>query len=152
MTTTHRAVRLAALLALGLLAACSTRYRYHGYVPLAEDLARIEIGRDTRESVAEIAGTPTAGGVLDEDGYYYVRSQFEHYAFYAPVEIDRQVLAITFTEAGVVRNIQRFGLEDGNVIVLEQRVTDDNIPDNTFIRQLLNNIGNVQAGQLLGEG
>ena len=144
-----RRLGLGLSLALGL-AACTASYRYHGYVPLPEDLARIEIGRDTRESVTEIAGPPTAGGVLDEDGFYYVRSQFRLYAFYAPQEIDRQVLAITFTLAGTVRNIQRFGLEDGRVVVLESRVTDDNVADRTFIRQLLRNFGNVDAGQLLG--
>ena len=147
---TLRRAGLAAALAAGV-AACSAQIRYHGYMPLPEDLAAIQVGVDTRETVAESVGTPTTGGVLNEGGYYYVRSRFRHFAFYEPEEVDRQVLAITFTPAGTVRNIERFGLEQGRVVVLDRRVTDDNIPDRTFIQQLLRNLGNFDAGSIIGE-
>lgn len=138
-------------LALGVMAltACTPLYRNHGYMPLAEDLAQITVGVDTPETVAQIAGTPTAGGVLNETGYYYVRSRFRHFGMLEPREIEREVLAITFTETGVVRNIERFGLSDGRVVTLERRVTDDNLRDTTFIRQLLGNIGQFDAGRLI---
>ncbi|GGL74439.1 outer membrane protein assembly factor BamE [Wenxinia marina] len=147
---TLRRAGLAVALAAGL-AACTAQIRYHGYMPLPEDLAALQVGIDTRETVAEAVGTPTTGGVLNEGGYYYVRSQFRHFAFYEPQEIDRQVLAITFTPAGVVRNIERFGLEQGRVVVLDRRVTDDNVPDRTFIQQLLRNFGNFDAATIMGD-
>ena len=135
-----------------VLTACVPLYRNHGYIPLPEDLAQIQVGVDTRDSVAEKVGTPTALGVLNEGGYYFVQSRFRLYGFLEPVEIERRVLAITFTDSGVVRNIESFGLEDGRVVVLTQRVTEDNIPDRTFIQQLLRNIGNFDAGAIFGEG
>jgi len=51
----------------------------------------------------------------------------------------------------VVRNIERFGLERGQVVTLSRRVTDDNIADTTFIRQLMGNLGRFNAGDFLGE-
>ena len=39
----------------------------------------------------------------------------------------REIVAITFDDSGVVRNIERFGLEDGNVVALSRRVTDSNV-------------------------
>lgn len=147
-TVTRRAALIAGVIGL---TACTPLYRNHGYVPLDEDLTAIAVGVDTRETVAASIGTPTAGGVLNNDGYYYVRSRFRHFGFLEPREIDREVLAISFTSAGVVQNIERFGLADGRVVALSRRVTDDNIRDTTFIRQLLGNIGNFDAGRLIGD-
>ncbi len=140
---------LALVLALGL-AACSATYRNHGYVPLEQDLAQIEVGRDTRETVAEKIGTPGTTGVIRETAWYYVAHRVEKFAYNEPEVIEREVLAVSFSANGRVRNIERFGLEDGEVIALNRRVTDDNIEGVSFIRQLLGNLGRVDAGSLLG--
>jgi len=146
----RRVARVAGLVVvLGAATACTTIYRDHGYIPLAEDLSALAIGVDTRETVAENVGTPTSGGVLDGSGYYFVASRFRHYAFLEPVEVEREVLAITFDDAGLLRNVERFALADGQVVTLSRRVTDDNIRDTTFIRQLLGALGNFDAGALI---
>lgn len=155
MTTIQpwKMLRSVALLGALLAAtACTPIIRNHGYIPLAEELSLIQVGVDTRESVIAAVGPPTAGGVLDGSGMYYVASQFRHFGAFAPQEIDREVLAISFDSAGVVTNIERFGLEDGNVVVLSRRVTDTGVRDSTFVRQLLGSIGRVNAGDFLGDG
>jgi len=149
----RRGLRGLALAAgFAVLSSCAPTYQNHGFIPFEEDLAQITVGVDTRETVLELAGTPTANGVVGEDVFYYVSSRFRHFAFLEPEEISREVLAISFDTAGRVRNIERFGLEDGQVVVLERRVTDDNLPDSTFLRQLLNSIGNFNPGAFLGSG
>ncbi|WP_108483974.1 outer membrane protein assembly factor BamE [Oceaniglobus ichthyenteri] len=142
----QRAVLLCAVLGV---AACSSVYRNHGYVPADDQLEVIEVGVDTRETVATAVGRPTSTGVLDAGGWYYVKSRFQHFGPRAPKEIDRQVLAISFTEGGVVENIERFGLEDGRVVVLSRRITDSNIKGIGFLRQLFGNLGNFSAGDFL---
>lgn len=143
-------VRLAigVVLMLGLTA-CSSTFRNHGYVPSEVELAEIEVGRDTRDTLAEKVGRPAAGGVVREDVWYYVQSRMENYAYRAPEVIERQVLAVSFSSNGRIKNIERFGLEDGQVIALNRRVTDSNIEGVSFIRQLMGNIGRVDAGTLL---
>lgn len=141
---------LAAVVAL-TLAACAPMERNHGYIPPETDLAQLVVGQDTRDSVVAAIGAPTASGVLEGGDFYYVQSRFRRIGPLAPQEIDRQVLAISFTEAGVLANIERFGLADGQVVALSRRVTDSNLRDTTFIRQLLGNIGNFDAGTLIGE-
>ena len=143
--------RVTIVAALGVAVACTPIIRYHGFIPEPEDLSRIVIGQDTRESVIAIAGPPTADGVLAGSDMYYVASTFRHFGAMAPREIDRQVLAISFDANGTVRNIERFTLEDGRVVVLSRRVTDDGIKDTTFLRQLLGNVGRLNAGDFLGE-
>ena len=140
------------LCALALvLSACSATYRNHGYVPTDTELSEVVVGVDTRETVADVIGRPTAGGVLTGSGYYYVQSRWENYAYRAPKVIDRQVVAISFDGDGVVENIERFTLEDGKVVALSRRVTDSNIKGISFLRQLLGNLGNFDAGQLFGD-
>ncbi len=112
----------------------------------------MQVGVDTRDSVAQVIGTPTAGGILDPSGYYYVASKFRHYGFFAPEEVDREVLAVRFTPSGTVSNIERFGLSEGRVVALSRRVTDDNIANVSFLRQLFGSLGNFDAGALLGDG
>ncbi len=58
---------------------------------------------------------------------------------------------MTFTEAGVVDGVGRYGLEDGRVIDISRRVTDSNIKGISYIRQLLGSIGRVRADDLLSD-
>ena len=136
------------LLAFGL-AACAAIYLDHGYVPEEVELATIEVGKDTRESVAEKIGRPSAAGLLNDLGWYYVRSRWEHKGARAPKEIDRQVVAVSFTEEGVVSNVERFGLERGKVVVLSRRVTDSNVKGMGLIRQLMGNLGRMRATDIV---
>ncbi|MFY0680466.1 MAG: outer membrane protein assembly factor BamE [Thalassovita sp.] len=150
MLVTGKKVRtLVAGVALFGLIGCSSTYRNHGYVPSEQELSEILVGVDTRDSVAESVGTPTISALVNDSAYFYVRSQVKHFAYRRPQETERQVVAIRFDSNGVVSNVERFGLEDGNVVALSRRVTDSNVQDKSFLRQLLGNIGNVSAGDFL---
>ena len=135
-------VGLAVMLA-GLIAACSATYRNHGYMPTDTDVEVLQIGVDTRETVAQAIGQPGTAGLLTSSGWYYVQSRFKHFTYNAPEEIDRQVLAVSFSDAGTVTNIERFGLEDGRVVVLSRRVTATNIKGVSFLRQLFGSFGRI---------
>jgi len=142
------AVRLrsaVAVLAVAGLMACTPIFRDHGYTPTDDQLAEVVVGVDTRDSVEGTLGRPSSAGLLDGSGLYYVSSRRRHFAWRAPQEIEREVVAISFDDDGVVTNIERFGLEDGNVVALSRRVTDTNIRGVTFIGQLLGNLGNLRA-------
>lgn len=136
------AVGLALIVTLGVTA-CAPTFRNHGYLPPEEDLAELAVGIDTRASVEDLVGPPTAGGLLEGGDYFYVRSRVRTFGPRRPEVVERQVLAITFDEAGVLQNIERFGLEDGRVVALSRRVTESGVTDTTFLRQLLGNIGRI---------
>jgi outer membrane protein assembly factor BamE (lipoprotein component of BamABCDE complex) len=136
------------LLAVSLVA-CTAVYRNHGYVPRDEDLEKVVVGTSTKQDVAKYVGRPSSMGLLTGAGWYYVGSRFRYYGMREPQEIERQVVAISFDDQDIVENVEHFGLEDGKVIVLSRRVTDSNIKGLSFLRQLLGNIGNLNAAQLL---
>lgn len=129
------------------LAACSAQVRHHGYAPDDAALAEIEVGRATQEDVAAAVGRPGTTGLMRGSGWYYVASERRHFAYREPQEVDRQVVAISFNDNGVVSNIERFGLEDGEVVALSRRVTDTGITGTTLLAQLMRNIGRFTAGQ-----
>ena len=140
-----------ALVLVALVAACAPVYRNHGYMPSEDELALVEVGKDTRESVGQKIGRPSTSGLLNDVGWFYVQSRYKHFGPREPKEIDRQVLAVTFNEAGTVQNIARYGLEDGRVVEISKRVTETNVKGLSFIQQILGNFGRVQAGDFLGE-
>ena len=142
--------RQAALAAIVLLAAsCTAIYRNHGYVPPDADLAQITVGRDTRDSVANLIGRPSAQGLLNDQGWYYVQSLFRTRGPAAPQEIDREVVAISFDDKGVVRNVERFGLDRGRVITLSRRVTESNIRGRSVLTQIFSNFGRLDPKEFI---
>lgn len=152
MGTRPGILRLAtALIALLVLASCSATFRNHGYIPPEEDLQNVIVGVDTRDTVASSVGRPGVQGILEESGWYYIRSRYRNYAWRAPEEIDRQVLAISFDDAGVVSNIETFGLERGRIVRLSRRVTTPNTQGVGFLRQAFGNLGRLNPGDFLGD-
>ena len=144
----NRFARSLVAFCLIFVAACTAQYRSHGYVPPEEDLQQLVIGVDTRATVDDVIGAPSASGLLSDGDYYYVRSRVREYGMKRPEVVDRQVLAISFAPNETIANIERFGLEDGNVVPLTRRVTDSSVVGNGLIRQLFGNIGNIDPTQL----
>ena len=143
--------RIAGTLLLGLvLTACSAEFRNHGYVPADDELSQLQIGVDTQADVASAVGRPTSTGVLGADAWYYVQSSFRHYGYRAPVEVDREVVAISYDGAGRLANVERFGLENGRVVPISRRVTERNVQGVGFLRQLFGNIGQFNPADFLG--
>ena len=134
------------ILALVLFIGCAPQPSFHGFAPSDEELAEIQVGRDTRETVAEKLGRPGAAGLMEGAGWYYVQSDWLRQGWRAPVEIDRQVVAVSFDASDRVTNIERFGIEDGQVVSLSRRVTDSGPTGGTLLRRLFGNLGRFAPG------
>ncbi|MDP5306756.1 outer membrane protein assembly factor BamE [Paracoccus spongiarum] len=144
-----RNLMILALVAMIGLAACAPVYRNHGFVPPDEDLAQVVVGQTSVAELPGLLGRPSAQGLLTGSGWYYVGSRWRHFGAYEPQEIDRQVVAIRLDAGGTVSNVERFGLERGRVVVLSRRVTEGSVTEISFIRQILGNLGNFQAGDFI---
>jgi outer membrane protein assembly factor BamE (lipoprotein component of BamABCDE complex) len=144
----------ASILALSLfvLAACSATYNNHGFVPPEDELAAIRIGVDTRETLSENIGVPTASGVMRDEAWFYAAYRVRNFAYRAPDIFERQIVAISFSDGGTVTNVERFGLEDGRIVQLSRRVTESSVQDVGFLRQILSNFGRINVGDALAGG
>jgi outer membrane protein assembly factor BamE (lipoprotein component of BamABCDE complex) len=142
-----RGFRLLGVGGVLLLAACTTQYRNHGYVPTEAEMARVDIG-DTKSDLETVIGRPSARALLQDDRWFYVRSRYRDYALRPPAEIDREVLVISFADDAVT-NVERYGLRNGRVVPLSRRVTSPTTAGVPLLEQLFGNIGRFNPGQLL---
>ncbi|MGA0228570.1 MAG: outer membrane protein assembly factor BamE [Paracoccaceae bacterium] len=140
---------LALVLVMATLAACGGQYRNHGYMPLAEDVDALIVGVDTRDSIIEVMGVPTTGGVLTEEAMYYVRSRVHHKGYVKPNEIQRDVLVLSFDKNQILRNVERFGIEKGKLIRLEHRVTEAPGGDRSILQQIIGSIGGFNPNSIV---
>lgn len=143
--------RAKTMLAIGLVvltAGCSATYQNHGYVPTDSDLLELVEGVDTKATVDDLIGPPSSAGLLAGGDYYYVRSRVKTLGMLRPEVIERQILAISFDDTDTIENIERFSLQDGNVVALSRRVTDSSVVGNGFWRQILGNFGNIDPSTL----
>ena len=146
----HRFAKPAAVLAaVAVLGACAADIRNHGYSPPQEDLARINVGVDTRGSVRRKIGRPGSTGIFNEQGWYYVSSQVEHYLYNDPRVIERKVVAVLFNENDVVAAVNTYGMEDGRIVDLETNTTPTYGRQLTILEQAFGNIG-VSAEDIFG--
>lgn len=146
-TGTRRGALTGLLVVSMILSACAAQFRNHGYLPNEEELSEVLVGIDTRDTVAETIGTPSTSGVLDGGDFYYVGDTVRTFGWQKPKVVDREIVAITFDADGVVQNIVRYGLEDGQVVPIVQRVTESSDGDISFLRKLFGNIGGLDLGQ-----
>ena len=144
----NRAKTLLALCFVVLTASCTSTYQNHGYVPTDSELAELVVGVDSRSTVDDTIGAPSSSGLLAGGDYYYVRSRVKTFGMFKPEVVERQVLAISFDDSGTIANIERFGLQDGNVVALSRRVTDSSVVGNGFWRQILGNFGNLNPSDI----
>lgn len=145
---TGRAVALAALAAI-LLAGCAENVRTHGYAPDEASLAELKPGADTRATVAAKIGRPSTAGLMQGGDWFYVESRWRDFGARAPREVSREVVVVSFDAEGVLRDSARYGLEDGRVVPISRRTTETTIRNVSLIQQLLRNVGNIRADQLV---
>ena len=133
------------------LASCSTIYKDHGYLPLDTDLKNVVIGKDTRNSVTELLGSPSGSGVLEDGAIFYISTKIKNFLFYEPKVVSRDMIVVSFDDSDLVENIEKFTLEDGRVVVLSRRVTSAPVKGPKILSQIFGNLGNADAGTLLGQ-
>jgi outer membrane protein assembly factor BamE (lipoprotein component of BamABCDE complex) len=147
-----RPIRRAILLALVVavpLAACAPQMRVHGYVPSDADISRITPGVDDRFAVEEALGRPSSSGLLGDQTWYYVQSTTAQVAYNAPEVVDRVVLAVAFDDSGLVRSVDRYGIEDGRIVNLTTRITETGGRQLGVLEQLFGNLLNIDAERLV---
>lgn len=131
-----------------MVSACAPIIISRGNLPAPELLSTIQPGSHTRNQIADILGSPSSVATFDDEVWYYISSQTETFAFYEPILIDQQVIAISFDEAGKVKEVRRYGLDDARAIEPVDRTTPTGGREITVLEQLFGNIGKFStAGQ-----
>lgn len=100
-------------------------------------------------TVEEALGRPSSSGLLRGSAWYYVQSVIENYTYNPPRVVDRTVVAITYTDNGVVSSVDSYGLEDGRIVSLTARTTETGGRELGVLEQLFGNLLNLDAEQFV---
>lgn len=112
---------------------------HNGNIPAPDKIAQIHQGQ-TKEDVYAILGAPSTVTGLSPDHWIYMSSTVRRVAFLSPKELDRQILALTFTGNNLSK-IERFDLADGSNIAIdtdETKATERNLG---FFRKYFGGVG-----------
>jgi outer membrane protein assembly factor BamE (lipoprotein component of BamABCDE complex) len=141
MNTRHLPSVAVVALAIALLGGCAKDIDARGNLPPPEALAQLSIGEQTRQDVRGLLGTPATTAVFDDETWYYISAHTTQYAFYPNHELDRTVYAISFDERGILKNVRKLGLEDGQNVNIASRETPTKGREFSLIEQLIGNLG-----------
>lgn len=120
-----------------------------GNLPNETQLSKLIVGLQNKNDVIELLGSPSSTSMFntDKESWYYISSKRERFAFFAPEETERSVIAITFDKEGVISAIEKLGLENGNDVAISEDETPTSGHDPSVVRQLLGNIGRFGGGK-----
>ena len=138
---------LALAASLVTVAACSPVTTHQGFQVVDVRPADVKVGADTRSTVLEKLGSPTATSTFDKDVWFYMSQFRTQTSFYDPKTIQRDVTAISFdADTLQVTSVDNFTLRDGRVIAFNTHETPTRGREMTVLEQL---IGSIGAGSVL---
>lgn len=143
-------IRRAALVAFAcslVLGACTPVTSYQGFQAVEANPAEVQVGVDSKSTVLERLGTPSATAPLDQNTWFYISQISDAVAFRQPVVRRRDVVAIAFNnEDEKVASVKTYSLKDGHVIDYNDNKTPTRGRELSVLEQILGTIG--QGGML----
>jgi outer membrane protein assembly factor BamE (lipoprotein component of BamABCDE complex) len=141
----YRILTASALGALALTAsACAPVIGVHGYQAVDAVPADVVVGTDTKTSVRDRLGTPSATSLFEgDDIWYYISQTTEKYTFNLPQVSQRSVTEIVF-QGDQVAAVRVLGLDDGRDVRMNRNETPTRGRELTILEQLLGNVGRGQ--------
>jgi len=137
----------AALLA-GLLAlqACTPISAVRGNNPDPDRIAQLEPGRHKRADVMDILGSPSSVSAFKPETWLYVSKRTETIAFLEPEVKESNVIALSFDEDGLLKEIKTLGLEEMRDVNIVERSTPTVGNEVGVLEQLIGNFGRFGQG------
>lgn len=129
------------------LSACVARQETRGYVPDEERIAEVTKGVQDRAAVEDLLGSPSAVSTFDDSTWYYITSKTDKVAFFDEEVTNRQIVAVVFDKSGLVSDVHRYTLADGQQIEPVARETPTRGREITILEQLLGNFGRFTPHQ-----
>lgn len=134
-------IGLAIALSAAVSACVEPRIDQRGNKPDEDQVVQINPGVDDKQRVAELIGTPSAISTFNDRTWYYISKRTSTTAFFDPEVVDQEILAVNFTEEGIVDSLRLYGQEDGRTIAYVDRETPTEGHEITLLQQLFGNLG-----------
>lgn len=144
MSQFHRPL-LSLLAAAGLavaVTACAPIRQVSGYQAIEHQPKDMKVGVDTKSTVLDQLGSPSAQSTFDPNIWYYISQSSAEIGYHKPHITKRSIVAITFDkESEKVTKIATYSLKNGKVLAYNNRETPTRGRELSWIEQLLGNVG-----------
>ncbi|MBL4740437.1 MAG: outer membrane protein assembly factor BamE [Sneathiella sp.] len=130
------------------ITACDPIYEEKGYRLDTDQIAKVEAGIATKDSVLETLGSPSSVATFPEQGeaWYYISRSTEHFAFLEKTVLEQNVIVIKFDENDVVSEIKNYDKADRREIEMVDRKTPTGGNELGFFEQIFGNFGRFNTG------
>ncbi len=125
---------------LWLLTACAAEQQT-GYQLSDGQLDKVQVGKSTREDVLAALGTPSSWHSFGDQRWLYIGNTLKKVSILDPEIQTQQVIAISFDDAGIVKDIEQKNEEDARFVSMNHRVTPTEGHDMSVMEQLIGNFG-----------
>ena len=137
------------LLLLAAVPACSvieTPRTFRGNKVDPDQLKELVPGTSTKADVTSLIGSPTAKATFDDNRWIYISETTRTRVGRTPGILAQEVTVLNFTEAGVLRNVEKLGQDDSRPVDVVSRATPSPGSEASFMQQLLGNVGRFSTG------
>ncbi len=125
-----------------LLGACTPVTSYQGFQAVEANPKDVKIGVDTKSTVLERLGSPSAVAAFEPNMWFYISQVSDSVAFRSAQVRRRDIVTIAFNkEDEKVKAVNAYTLKDGHVIAMNGRTTPTRGRELSFIEQILGTIG-----------
>ena len=124
------------------LTGCSNRIDYRGKAPDLKALETIKAGSSTKQDVLNTIGSPSFETQYGPKVWYYVSKKEESKAFFPPKVTERQTIAISFSNSGLVTKVEDLDPFQKEIIPVKDK-TKSAVPEKPLIKQIFANFGKI---------
>ncbi len=111
-----------------------------------EQLAQLVPGTSTRGDANALLGSPTTRAAFDDNTWIYISELTKPVVGATNTVQDQQTVTLVFDRAGVLRQIDKKGMEDAVDVAVVSRTTPTPGNETSFLQQLLGNVGRFNPG------
>ncbi len=144
-------------LILILITSCSGKQIVSGNLPDIERLTLLELGKDNKESVKNLLGTPSFEGTLGDNSYYYVGTLSSKFAFLKKKTQKQYIIELTFNKKDGLSDIFFYDKSKSIEVSMSDTETSTYGIKKSFLRGLIDNFGVGtgglrRGGPIIGSG
>lgn len=123
------------------LIGCTPTIKDEGYISNAKAVSSVKPGVDSRKSILNKLGSPSSTSSFDSNTWFYISKRSQSKSFFYQETLEQEVVAITFGQSGVVKTVQRYNLEDAQLVTPASGATPSLGHKLGFLEQLFGNLG-----------
>lgn len=141
---------LALALSLGaatMAGGCEPEVHTRGNMVTQRTLGQIQVGQTSRAQVTNLLGTPSTTSLFDAgETWIYIGAYTRQASYHEMEELQRQVIAVSFDQNGMVSDVRALSKNDGTDIAVVERQTPTAGNELTIMEQMLGNVGRFSGG------